>query len=39
MLNIAQCGNLGLFLSLRFYVKSIMGNLEVENMYTILAIL
>ena len=27
--NVAQCGNFRIFLSLRFYVKSILENLEV----------
>ena len=28
----AQCGNFMIFLSLRFYVKSILGILEVQNL-------
>ena len=28
-LSVAQCGNFRIFLSLRFYVKSILGNVEI----------
>ena len=28
----AQCGNFMIFLSLRFYVKTILENLEVQNL-------
>ena len=30
--NTSQCGNFIIFLSLRFYVKSILGNLEVPKL-------
>ena len=30
--NISQCGNFMIFLSVRFYVKINLGNLEVQNL-------